>query len=195
MQKGQFTDNGKLSNALDQKLSNESPSTICCLQPVQSYTSSSNELNYPQTAKRIIKTRAKKPDDSKRSNTRNETLSFQHNSASNLPQNTDVTNKLPKLVQGRKQLGRYFEQAGLARTSIAFTSEQTEIDFVNSFIRGITSSKIREKLIGQLQQIHPSKQKKDGRVEILCDWTQLGLLIENFSSNQRKDGVVRKNAI
>ncbi|TQS37530.1 hypothetical protein Golomagni_01991 [Golovinomyces magnicellulatus] len=99
-----------------------------------------------------------------------------------------LSTKLPKLSQGRMQLKPYYEKAGLIRTSIASMTEQLEFDFVNSFIRGIASLKTRHKLIGQLQQIYLSKQMKDGRVEILCNWTELGEAIKSFVLQGQKNG-------
>ncbi|RKF55365.1 hypothetical protein GcC1_204005 [Golovinomyces cichoracearum] len=104
------------------------------------------------------------------------------------PSNGILLTKLPKLNQGRMQLKPYYEKAGLIRTSISSMTEKLDFDFVNTFIRGIASLKTRQKLISQLQQIYLSKQMKDGRVEILCNWTELGEAIKGFVLQGKKNG-------
>jgi hypothetical protein len=47
------------------------------------------------------------------------------------------------------------------------------VDFVNTFLRGITNIKTKDKLIGELQQLHPSRVKADGWIEIICEWSDV----------------------
>jgi hypothetical protein len=72
-----------------------------------------------------------------------------------------------------------------------------DTDFVSSFLRGISTKKIREKLVDELRQFHPSRMKKDGWVEILCEWGDIeagllrgGLLmnLENDHANDKRKG-------
>jgi hypothetical protein len=55
-------------------------------------------------------------------------------------------------------------------TTLPNTGPQFEIDFVALFIKGIRESKTRQKLVNELQLIHPCRMKKDGKMEILCEW-------------------------
>lgn len=49
-----------------------------------------------------------------------------------------------------------------------------EIEFVASLIKGMRDDDEREVLVAELQQQHQSRTKKDGKVEILCKWRDVG---------------------
>ena len=52
--------------------------------------------------------------------------------------------------------------------------QKLEIDFIALFIKGMRDEDKREILVGELQQQHQSRTKKDGKVEILCKWKDVG---------------------
>jgi hypothetical protein len=52
--------------------------------------------------------------------------------------------------------------------------QKLEIQFIALFIKGIEDERKREILISELQQQHQSRTKKDGKVEILCKWKDVG---------------------
>lgn len=81
-----------------------------------------------------------------------------------------VPTKIPKLSQNHSSYIKYHQKANEIFKALPNKDTKLEIEFVNAFIRGITTERSREKLVDELQQIHPSRNKKDGKVEILCDW-------------------------
>lgn len=133
-----------------------------------------------------IKAKAKEIPITKYQDTRTERKAMRQTIQGSGSTNTVEESKFPRLSQGRAQLKLYYEQADSIRSSSVSSEEQLETEFVNSFIKGISNYKAREKFTGQLQQMHPSKQKKDGRVEILCSWAELGEAIKTFSSHGEK---------
>lgn len=42
------------------------------------------------------------------------------------------------------------------------------------FIKGMRDEDKRDTLVGELQQQHQSRTKKDGKIEILCKWKDVG---------------------
>ncbi|KAI1003576.1 hypothetical protein K3495_g4636 [Podosphaera aphanis] len=164
---------------LNKKSASATKDSCSRLQPVRQlhYTANHEQpqipLSVPRLPERGIQLRLKDASVNRRPNTRGQLKSLE-NSLHNGPGSTG----LPKLNQGTNQLKHYYEYASSTLALVSSPTEQFEIDFVNSFINGIISPKISEKLVGQLQQTHPSKQKKDGRVEILCSWFDLGEAIK-----------------
>jgi hypothetical protein len=77
----------------------------------------------------------------------------------------------------------YYNNANEVFKSLNMTEPQMEVDFISAFIKGITDSKISNKLITELQQLHPSRNRKDGTVEVLCDW-------EDIPEGLRKAGLL-----
>ncbi|RKF58724.1 hypothetical protein OnM2_065031 [Erysiphe neolycopersici] len=152
----------------------------------RSHCPTTNEEAVPQVTEVGLKAKAKEIPITKYQDTRRERKAIKQTIQVSRPTNTVEESKLPRLSQGRVQLKLYYEQADSIRSSSDISEEQLETEFVNSFIKGISNYKAREKLTGQLQQIHPSKQKKDGRVEILCSWAELGEAIKTFSSYGEK---------
>ncbi|POS86813.1 hypothetical protein EPUL_001264 [Erysiphe pulchra] len=158
---------------------------------LRSHCPNTNGEAVSQVAEVGIKAKVKEIPAAKYQDTRRERKAIKQTIQSSRPTNTIEESKLPRLSQGRVQLKLYYEQADSIRSSSVSSEEQFETEFVNSFIRGISNYKAREKLTGQLQQIHPSKQKKDGRVEILCSWAELGEAIKTFSSHGEKKTAIK----
>ena len=75
-----------------------------------------------------------------------------------------------KLSQGNSSLKAYLHNASSIFSTLSNTGPQFEINFVALFIKGLRDGSAREKLVNELQLIHPSKMKKDGQMEILCEW-------------------------
>jgi len=78
--------------------------------------------------------------------------------------------KLPRLSQGTGHIKTYYNNANDVFKTLNMSDPQTEIDFISAFIKGIADSKIGNKLLTELQQRHPSRSRKDGRIEVLCEW-------------------------
>jgi hypothetical protein len=78
--------------------------------------------------------------------------------------------KIPRLVQGTNHIKTYYHTANEVFKGLNMNDGQTEVDFVAAFISGITDSKIGNRLVIELQRLHPCRNRKDGRVEVLCDW-------------------------
>jgi hypothetical protein len=70
-------------------------------------------------------------------------------------------------------MNAYYNNANEVFKSLNMSDPQMEVDFISAFIKGITDSKISNKLITELQQLHPSRIRKDGWVEVLCDWEDI----------------------
>jgi len=47
---------------------------------------------------------------------------------------------------------------------------QDEIEFVSAFIAGISSEKHKHALLAEMEQLHPFRTKKDGKIQLLCQW-------------------------
>lgn len=83
--------------------------------------------------------------------------------------------KIPRLHQGTKSLKSYLDKATTTWMSLPVPKGQKlEIDFIALFIKGMRDEDKREILVGELQQQHQSRTKKDGKVEILCKWKDVG---------------------
>lgn len=80
---------------------------------------------------------------------------------------------IPRLSQGMSHIKNYYNNANEAFKQLNVNEAQMEVDFVSAFISGITDSKIKNRLIAELQQLHPSRNRKDGRIEVLCDWDDI----------------------
>lgn len=85
----------------------------------------------------------------------------------------------PPLQQAAADLNSYLVQATARLGAFPSPSEAMEIELVNAFIAGMSSPSERQQLTAWLQQVHPSTQKKDGRIEILCDWVSLKDALQN----------------
>ncbi|SZF00283.1 unnamed protein product [Blumeria hordei] len=83
------------------------------------------------------------------------------------------------LQQATASLNTYLVQATARLDALSSPSESMEIELVNAFIAGMSSPSERQQLTAWLQQVHPSTQKKDGRIEILCDWVSLRNALQN----------------
>jgi len=77
---------------------------------------------------------------------------------------------LPRLSQGTGHIKTYYNNANDVFKTLNMSDPQMEIDFISAFIKGMADSKIGNKLLTELQQLHPSRSRKDGRIEVLCDW-------------------------
>ena len=85
------------------------------------------------------------------------------------------TIKFPRLHQGTHSLTTYLEKATTIWMSLSVPEDQKlEIEFIALFIKGLRDEDKKEILIGELQQQHQSRTKKDGKVEILCKWNDVG---------------------
>jgi hypothetical protein len=78
-----------------------------------------------------------------------------------------------------------------------------DADYVNSFLYGISNKMIREKMVEDLQQVHPSRMTKRG-VEIVCEWDDMeyslregGLLVmiaaKEQNASKRKGRIMNPN--
>jgi hypothetical protein len=52
--------------------------------------------------------------------------------------------------------------------------QKTEHEYVAAFIRGICNPRHKNDLIKELLKTHASRAGQDGKVEILCDWEDVG---------------------
>jgi hypothetical protein len=91
--------------------------------------------------------------------------------------------KIPRLAQGTNHIKNYYNNANEVFKELNLTGAQLEVDFVSAFISGITDSKTSSRLISELQRAHPSRNRKDGRIEVLCDW-------DDISEGLRKAGLL-----
>lgn len=79
--------------------------------------------------------------------------------------------KLPRLHQGHSSYKSYLDKANSAYESLPHSGDQKfEIEFIASFIKGITNEDKRNILVAELQQQHQSRRKNGGKIEILCEW-------------------------
>lgn len=84
--------------------------------------------------------------------------------------------RLPKLSQNHSSYIKYHQKASelfaaLPDKGVVEEAEpKMEVTFIAAFIKGITSESARDRLVDELRQSHPSINKKDGRIEILCEW-------------------------
>jgi hypothetical protein len=79
--------------------------------------------------------------------------------------------KIPRLHQGTSSYKTYLDRANAMFLSLPSPKDQElEIEFIALFIKGMRDEDKREVLVGELQQQHQSRTKKDGKVEILCKW-------------------------
>ena len=105
--------------------------------------------------------------------------------------------KIPRLAQGTKHIKNYYNNANEVFKGLDLNGAQLDVDFVSAFISGIADSKISSRLISELQRAHPSRNKKDGRIEVLCDWDDIpeglrkaGLLSPVKESSRRKHRIL-----
>lgn len=105
--------------------------------------------------------------------------------------------KLPRLSQGTGHIKTYYNNANDVFKTLNMSDPKMEIDFISAFIKGIADSKIGNKLLTELQQLHPSRSRKDGRIEVLCDWDDVpeglrraGLLSPSKEPSRRKHRVL-----
>jgi hypothetical protein len=83
--------------------------------------------------------------------------------------------KLGRLHQGHRSLKTYHERADRTWDSLPEPKEEKfEIQFIAEFMKGITDEVKRNILADELMQRHQSRTKKDGKVEILCKWKNVG---------------------
>jgi hypothetical protein len=112
--------------------------------------------------------------------------------------------KLPRLNQATGTLKNYLNKANTAFEALPNPKERKfEIEFIAAFIKGMTDGDKREVLVEELQQQHQSRTKKDGKVEILCEWNDVvevmktvGLLttgdVESASKHQSHKSKLKK---
>ncbi|KAE9381500.1 hypothetical protein N431DRAFT_425071 [Stipitochalara longipes BDJ] len=80
---------------------------------------------------------------------------------------------ITRLSQGTNHIKTYYNESNDVFKGLSMNEAQQEVDFVSAFISGITDPKIKNRLIAELQQLHPSRNRKDGRIEVLCDWDDI----------------------
>jgi hypothetical protein len=104
---------------------------------------------------------------------------------------------IPRLSQGTNHVKTYYNNANEVFKRLNMNEAQLEVDFVSAFISGITDGKIKNMLIAELQKLHPSRNRKDGRIEVLCDWDDIpeglrkaGLLSPAKESSRRKHRIL-----
>jgi hypothetical protein len=104
---------------------------------------------------------------------------------------------IPRLSQGTNHVKTYYNNANEVFKGLNMNEAQLEVDFVSAFISGITDGKIKNMLIAELQKLHPSRNRKDGRIEVLCDWDDIpeglrkaGLLSPAKESSRRKHRIL-----
>lgn len=85
------------------------------------------------------------------------------------------TVKIPRLHQGTRSLKAYHNSATTIWESLREPKDQKlEIQFIALFIKGMGDEDKRQILVAELQLQHQSRTKKDGKVEILCKWKDVG---------------------
>ena len=83
--------------------------------------------------------------------------------------------KLPRLHQGTGTFKNYLNKVDSIYQAFGWPKEKKfEIEFIAAFIKGVRDADTREALVEELQQQHQSRTKKDGKVEILCAWEDVG---------------------
>lgn len=85
------------------------------------------------------------------------------------PSNT-APSKFRYLEQGPGGILNYYNEACKIHSGLGDLNSQGEIDFVDAFIAGISSPIERDDLSSQLEQLHPSRTKKDGNIQLMCRW-------------------------
>jgi hypothetical protein len=105
--------------------------------------------------------------------------------------------KVLRLAQGTNHIKTYYNNANEVFKGLDVNDAQLEVDFVSAFISGITDPKISNRLVSELQRAHPSRNKKDGRIEVLCDWDDVpeglrkaGLLSPGKEASRRKHRIL-----
>jgi hypothetical protein len=78
----------------------------------------------------------------------------------------------PRLIQGPNSLASYHKNACTAFAALPKDC-YVEIEFIGLFIKGIQEPKTRNALVDELQKVHPCRTNRDGKVEILCEWTDV----------------------
>lgn len=78
--------------------------------------------------------------------------------------------RIPRLVQGKDDIKTYYNAANEIFKRLNINHAEMEFAFVSAFISGMTETKMSNKVTTELQQLHPSRNRKDGRIEVLCDW-------------------------
>jgi hypothetical protein len=102
--------------------------------------------------------------------------------------------KRTRLHQGTVNLKAYLNKANRIFGTLPEPLEQkVEIEFIASFIKGMSDEKDRKILIEELQQEHQSRTKKDGRIEILCQWNDVGDVMENTGLLEKRKVGSRPN--
>jgi len=104
---------------------------------------------------------------------------------------------ISQLAQGVNHIKTYYNDSHEVFKRLNLNETQLEVDFVSAFISGITDPKMRNRLIAELQQLHPSRNRKDGRIEVLCDWHDIpeglrkaGLLSPAMETSRRKHRIL-----
>jgi hypothetical protein len=105
--------------------------------------------------------------------------------------------KVLRLAQGTNHIKTFYNNANEVFKGLDVNDAQLEVDFVSAFISGITDPKISNRLVSELQRAHPSRNKKDGRIEVLCDWDDVpeglrkaGLLSPGKEASRRKHRIL-----
>ena len=88
--------------------------------------------------------------------------------------------KLPRLNQGTGTLKNYLKSTNTIFQSLPSPKDQRfEIEFIATFINGVREPDQKQALVEELQQQYQSRTKKDGKVEILCAWKEVGEVMKS----------------
>ncbi|EKD17231.1 uncharacterized protein L3040_008875 [Drepanopeziza brunnea f. sp. 'multigermtubi'] len=108
------------------------------------------------------------------------------------PKPTSV--KIPKLSQGRRTFKAYYEQATAIFNDLGIKFQETELDFVSAFIKGIFTKKTATELTNMLEQSHMSKVTPDGTYVVICTWDELGEAVRDVGLDVKQPIVVKRRA-
>jgi hypothetical protein len=81
-----------------------------------------------------------------------------------------ASSKPSRLMQGPGSVSSYYTATEKAHSKLPNMNSQGEIEFVSAFIAGLSSEKHKNALIAEMEQLHPFRTKKDGKIQLLCQW-------------------------
>lgn len=99
-----------------------------------------------------------------------------------------------RLIQGTGRLTTYHAHAVTAFSNMA-SDNLKEIEFVSTFLSGMRDTEQRKMMIKELQKAHQCRMGKNGRVEINCEWKDVGKVMTKLGllpPDLREDGHQKK---
>jgi len=101
----------------------------------------------------------------------------------------EVKNEIPLLSQqpakrlvqaSHTSLRTYHDKYNTSFLKLANKDKAIEYEYVACFIKGLRDSKQRSNLVKELLKTNASRAGQDGKMEILCDWEDVGNSLRNI---------------